>query len=85
MDFRRLLEVAGEQGDKFFVEGEEECDAFAVGVEGFGAVAFFDGAIEFRREGGFIASEEGWLERGMKNASNNFSSTHSAASVICSL
>jgi hypothetical protein len=30
-----------------FVKGEEEFDAFAVGVEGFGAVAFFDGAVEF--------------------------------------
>src|SRR5436190_10050398 len=36
-----------EGGGQFFVEGEKVFDALAVGVEGFGAVAFFDGAIQF--------------------------------------
>ena len=36
-----------ERGGELFVEAEEVFDAFAVGVEGLGAVAFLDGAIEF--------------------------------------
>ena len=36
-----------QRGGELFVEAEEVFDALAVGVEGFGAVALLDGAIEF--------------------------------------
>jgi hypothetical protein len=39
---------ADERGCEFLVKGEEKFDALAVGTEGFGAVAFLDGAVQFK-------------------------------------
>jgi len=41
------LSCRQERGGEFFVELEEELHALAVGMEGFGAVTFLHGAIQF--------------------------------------